>query len=98
MGAYEDLFMSHSSWFSYSSTSRIYKHYDFNLDDPATAAKSMSFSSYPGILSNVPQQTALECRKFVSIDHIYRLPTGLEKILNLTLFEKVLEKFLNEHS
>ena len=27
---------------------RIFKHYDFNVDDEATAAKRISFSSYPG--------------------------------------------------
>ncbi|CAH1794924.1 unnamed protein product [Owenia fusiformis] len=51
MGAYENIFMSHSSWFLYSATNRIYKHYDFNLPD--TAAKQMSFSSYPGFLESL---------------------------------------------
>ena len=49
-GAYENLFVSHSSWFTYSATSRIYKIYDFNVDDPATGAKRLAFSSYPGEL------------------------------------------------
>ena len=40
--------MSHSSWFIYQATMRIYKHYDLNVHDPATAAKRVSFSSYPG--------------------------------------------------
>ena len=48
LGAYEDIFMGHSSWFSYTATLRIYKHYNFNLKDEATAAKKISFSSYPG--------------------------------------------------
>ena len=47
-GAFENVFMSHSSWFIYQATMRIYKHYDLNVDDPATAAKRVSFSSYPG--------------------------------------------------
>ncbi|KAK3089734.1 hypothetical protein FSP39_006039 [Pinctada imbricata] len=49
LGAYEDIFMSHSSWFVYQATMRIYKHYNFNVQDKATAAKQISFSSYPGI-------------------------------------------------
>jgi hypothetical protein len=40
--------MSHSSWFLYASMLRIYKHYDFNINDPTTLNKQMSFSSYPG--------------------------------------------------
>ncbi|XP_060582693.1 phospholipase-B 81-like, partial [Ruditapes philippinarum] len=53
LGAYEDVFMSHSSWFIYQATMRIYKHYDFNVDDPDTAAKQISFSSYPGFLESL---------------------------------------------
>ncbi len=52
-GAYEDIFMSHSSWFLYQGTNRIYKHYNFNVRDDATAAKKMSFSSYPGFLESL---------------------------------------------
>ena len=48
LGAYEDVYMSHSSWFIYQATMRIYKHYDFNVDDVNTAAKRISFSSYAG--------------------------------------------------
>lgn len=32
---------------------RIYKHYDFNVDNQYTAAKQMSFSSYPGIVESI---------------------------------------------
>lgn len=53
MGAYEDMFMGHSSWFTYSATMRIYKMYDFNVDDPATSAKKMAFSSYAGYLESL---------------------------------------------
>ena len=48
MGAFEDVFMGHSSWFTYSATMRIYKIYDFNVNDPVTAAKKIAFSSYAG--------------------------------------------------
>lgn len=45
---YENIFMSHSSWFWYSSMSRIYKYYDFNIKDPRTFTRQIAFSSYPG--------------------------------------------------
>lgn len=53
LGAFEDVYMSHSSWFIYQATMRIYKHYNFNINDPATAAKQVSFSSYPGFLESL---------------------------------------------
>ncbi|XP_013417551.1 phospholipase B [Lingula anatina] len=52
-GAYENIFMSHSSWFVYAATLRIYKHYDFNVRDKDTAARQLSFSSYPGFLESL---------------------------------------------
>jgi len=55
--------MSHSSWFIYASMMRIYKHYHLNLDDVSLAARSISFSSYPGMNScNV--FTDLSCAKY----------------------------------
>ena len=45
---FENIFMAHSSWFTYQAMLRIFKHYDFNLDDTYTMAKAVSFSSYPG--------------------------------------------------
>ena len=45
----ENIFMFHNSWFMYSNTMRIFKHYHLNVEDSATAAFSTSFSSYPGI-------------------------------------------------
>eukprot|EP00118_Oscarella_pearsei_P006261 m.28417 g.28417 ORF g.28417 m.28417 type:complete len:338 (+) comp30760_c0_seq3:508-1521(+) len=60
---YEDILVSHSTWFSYSLMLRIYKHYDINLQDPAAAAKGVSFSSYPGCL--------------VSLDDFYIMTSGL---------------------
>ncbi|XP_076075549.1 phospholipase B-like 1 [Mytilus galloprovincialis] len=53
LGAYEDIFMSHSSWFEYQATMRIYKHYNFNVKDSASSAKKISFSSYPGFLESL---------------------------------------------
>ena len=45
--------MSHSSWFVYAGTNRIFKHYDFNTRDASTSSNAMSFSSYPGLLESV---------------------------------------------
>jgi hypothetical protein len=47
---FSDIFIGHSSWFSYAAMNRIYKHYYFNLVEPFIASKKISFSSYPGFL------------------------------------------------
>ncbi|XP_053393318.1 phospholipase-B 81-like [Mercenaria mercenaria] len=86
LGAYEDVFMSHSSWFIYQATMRIYKHYDFNVDDPDTAAKQISFSSYPGFLE--------------SLDDFYLMSSGLvmlqttNNVFNTSLYSQVTSQSL----
>lgn len=65
-GDFSDLFVGHSSWFSYSNTNRIYKHYHLNFTNPATAARKITFSSYPGFLE--------------SLDDFYLLDSGLGMI------------------
>lgn len=60
---FENVLFGHSSWFTYSATSRIFKHWDFNLREVAAAAPKSSFSSYPGFLS--------------SLDDYYLLSSGL---------------------
>jgi hypothetical protein len=50
---FENVFLAHSTWFSYSATNRIYKHYDFNIKDSNTKANAISFSSYPGCLESL---------------------------------------------
>ncbi|KAH3863783.1 phospholipase B-like 1 [Dreissena polymorpha] len=81
LGAYEDVFMSHSSWFIYQATMRIYKHYNFNVDDPDTATQRMSFSSYPGFLE--------------SLDDFYLMSSGLvmlqttNNVFNASLYKLV---------
>jgi len=78
----EDLLFAHSSWFTYGSMLRIYKHYSFDLAAPAWKGSSTSFSSYPGILS--------------SVDDFYNTKeTNLavvqttNSIFNVTLYEQV---------
>ena len=47
------LLASHSSWFTYSATNRIFKHYYFDLASQYVSAKGTSFSSYPGFLESL---------------------------------------------
>ncbi|RUS74914.1 hypothetical protein EGW08_017330 [Elysia chlorotica] len=83
---FENIFMSHSSWFAYSATNRIYKHYDLNIKDAATAIKKMSFSSYAGILN--------------SVDDFYLMDSGLvmlqttNNIFNASLYKLVVPQSL----
>uniref|UniRef100_A0A671R185 Phospholipase B-like n=1 Tax=Sinocyclocheilus anshuiensis TaxID=1608454 RepID=A0A671R185_9TELE len=60
---FENLMFAHSSWYTYAATMRIYKHWDFRLNEPHTATGKLSFSSYPGFL--------------VSLDDFYLLGSGL---------------------
>ncbi|MBN3302433.1 PLBL1 Phospholipase, partial [Amia calva] len=78
---FENLLMSHSSWYTYAATLRIYKHWDLRLTDPSIATGKLSFSSYPGSL--------------VSMDDFYLLGSGLvmlqttNSIFNRTLYQLV---------
>ncbi|KNC77449.1 hypothetical protein SARC_10093, partial [Sphaeroforma arctica JP610] len=77
---YSDLYISHSSWFSYSATNRIYKHYNFGTRKGGSATK-MSFSSYAGQIS--------------SLDDFYIMDNGLvmtqttNNVFNNELFDLV---------
>lgn len=74
-----DIYMSHSTWDSYTAMLRVYKHYDFNLKSLSPAANKISFSSYPGEL--------------FSDDDFFIMSSGLvvlqttNKIFNDELFE-----------
>ncbi|BFZ21350.1 hypothetical protein BsWGS_24390 [Bradybaena similaris] len=78
---FENIFMSHSSWYTYAVINRIFKHYNLNVSDSATAAKRISFSSYPGYLE--------------SLDDFYILGSGMVMlqttpgIFNTSLYEYV---------
>ncbi|XP_074866748.1 phospholipase B-like 1 isoform X3 [Carettochelys insculpta] len=83
---YENIYFAHSSWFTYAATLRIYKHWDFNINDPKTVTGRMSFSSYPGLL--------------VSLDDFYLLGSGLvmlqttNNVYNDTLLQYVVPESL----
>ncbi|XP_041943888.1 phospholipase B-like 1 [Alosa sapidissima] len=78
---FENLLFAHSSWYTYAATLRIYKHWDFNVQEASTATGKMSFSSYPGFL--------------VSLDDFYLLGSGLimtqttNNVFNATLFSLI---------
>lgn len=83
---YENLLFAHSSWYTYAATLRIFKHWDFNIQQPHTATGKLSFSSYPGFL--------------VSLDDFYLLGSGLmmtqttNSVFNRSLFDDVTPKSL----
>ena len=43
-----EIYMGHSTWDSFTAMLRIYKHYEFDLQQLSPAAQKVSFSSYPG--------------------------------------------------
>jgi len=52
-GDLTELYFSHVAWFIYTSMTRIFKHYNFNVDKAVFAGQQMSFSSYPAYLSSL---------------------------------------------
>ncbi len=48
-----DILIGHTTWWSYTSLLRLYKHYVFALAHPAVAAQRLSFSSYPGLVHSL---------------------------------------------
>ncbi|XP_004713854.1 phospholipase B-like 1 [Echinops telfairi] len=83
---FENILFGHSSWFVYASMLRIYKHWDFNINDKDTSSSRLSFSSYPGFL--------------VSLDDFYILSSGLimlqttNSVFNKTLLQQVVPQSL----
>ena len=82
---FRTLFLAHSSWFTYSNTDRIYKHYTFDYSAASqTAAHTVAFSSYPGFLE--------------SLDDFYELSSGLawvqttNGVVDKTVYEQGLIK------
>eukprot|EP00451_Oxyrrhis_marina_P009659 CAMPEP_0204320460 /NCGR_PEP_ID=MMETSP0469-20131031/7653_1 /ASSEMBLY_ACC=CAM_ASM_000384 /TAXON_ID=2969 /ORGANISM="Oxyrrhis marina" /LENGTH=672 /DNA_ID=CAMNT_0051301725 /DNA_START=27 /DNA_END=2045 /DNA_ORIENTATION=- len=47
-----DLFVAHATWSPYSDMTRIWKYYNFPLNDAGVAAKNVGFSSYPSAISS----------------------------------------------
>jgi len=47
-----ELYIAHTSWFTYSAMNRIMKHYEFAFANPAVVSHKVSFSSYPATLAS----------------------------------------------
>ena len=73
-----EIYFGHTSWYEYTATTRIFKHLTLNYNDQLTASKTISFSSYPGMLS--------------SFDDFYLTDTGIAaietsvEVLNQTMY------------
>lgn len=52
-GDLTELWYGHVAWFIFQSTLRIYKSYQFNVNNPNVVGQEMSFSSYPAYLSSL---------------------------------------------
>ncbi|XP_032218792.1 phospholipase B-like 1 isoform X2 [Nematostella vectensis] len=84
--AYENVFASHVSWFTYSAMLRVYKHYHLNLKDETTAAQRMSFSSYPGFLESLDD--------FYIMDSKLVMLQTTNNVFNKSLYEQVVPESL----
>lgn len=62
-----DMYIGHSSWFTYSAMLRIYKTYAFSLGNSDSKTSRMSFSSYPGMLSSLDDFYLMDDSKLVMI-------------------------------
>lgn len=51
-GSITDIYVSHEMWSNFLQMLQIYKHYNFNLNNPAVASRRISMASYPGFLSS----------------------------------------------
>ena len=48
-----DIFFGHTTWSTYKTMLRIYKHYTLNFNSVPMASTTMSMSSYPGMLTSL---------------------------------------------
>ena len=80
-GDLQEIFASHSTWTSYATMNRIFKHYSFGLTSPFVAARKVSMSSYPGFLE--------------SLDDFYMMDSGLvmlettNNVFDMQLFDLI---------
>ncbi len=64
-GDMSDMFMAHSSWFTFIATNRIFKHYNFGLVN--VPSSRLTFSSYPGFLESLDDFYILPDQKLVML-------------------------------
>lgn len=48
-----DIFMGHTTWWTYTAMTRLYKHYTFGLHGPSYKVATTSMSSYPGMVTSM---------------------------------------------
>lgn len=81
-----DLLVGHTTWADYSSMTRIFKYYKYQLAGAETEASYIAFSSYPGAVSStddfyltdsglVAMETSLEVLTPTAYDAVLDFPT-----------------------
>jgi len=83
----EEIFVGHTSWFTYSSMLRIYKSYEFHLQNKASATTKQMFSSYPGM------QSSLDDMYMMSDSNLIMTQTT-NNIFNETLWDLIVPESL----
>lgn len=63
---FSNVYFAHAAWYNFNTMTRIFKHITLNYNANGTVAKTMSMSSYPGMLS--------------SFDDFYLLDSGFSVI------------------
>lgn len=75
----QEIFFGHTAWYNFNTMIRVFKHLTLNYNDNMTVSKTISYSSYPGMLS--------------SFDDFYLTDTGINaietslEVFNLTMYE-----------
>lgn len=50
--SFDNIYFGHTAWYNFNTMTRIFKHYTLNFQANGTVAKTISMSSYPGMLSS----------------------------------------------
>lgn len=83
----EDIYVGHTSWFTYSAMLRIYKTYEFALSNAASKATKTSFSSYPATLSSLDDMYMMAGSNLI-------MTQTTNSIFNATLWDLVVPESL----
>lgn len=63
-----DLLVGHVTWWTFTSMTRIYKHYTFNLHGSQYKTHTTSMSSYPGMVTSMVRSTNSFYTPFTTAD------------------------------
>eukprot|EP00775_Hariotina_reticulata_P010288 gene10288-10447_t len=61
-----DLLVAHTTWYTYTGMSRIFKHYNFQLNGQQWKSRLTSMSSYPGMISSMDDFYVLDSHLIVT--------------------------------